>query len=359
MHRIIYVLLLSWIVQTAYSQSILEVKFNSLEKGKAILINSVNDQFDTLNVVEGSFSYYSAINTPTLYSLIVIGFNDARPMRLILSNEKTAILYDNFKKVTETQNIEDIYPNQPQFLKDPNNNQVFYKFRSAWMTFYTKIIDFSTSDSKELLEKRKEIYHSFLNQCDAIIKDNSNQYVSAVIIDFLIRNNLLSLETMQAFYDYLEPHVKNSFLGIKVGERAGTAGKFSPGSPAPEFELYDINNQKYSLTNLKGKKILLHFWSSSCAPCIKEAPDLIRFSKNNEDNLIAINISLDTDKERWVKGIERAAIGSMINVCDFNGFKSKTVQDFLVRAMPTYYLIDENGKIMMKGSLSQIEQKIP
>ncbi|MGK7390692.1 MAG: redoxin domain-containing protein [Candidatus Cyclobacteriaceae bacterium M2_1C_046] len=359
MYRTIYTFLIFLIVHAANSQSILDINFNSIKTGKVILINSTNNRFDTVNIEGGNFSYYNRINHPTLYSLIINGFNDSRPINFILSNEKTEIVFDNFKQVIESQNIKDIYPNLPHFTKDPNNNQAFYKFHSEWMIFYDKIKKFSTSDSNELLEKRKEVYHSFLKQCEAIIKNNKDKYVSAVIIDYLLKNNLLPLETIQAFYDYLEPSVKNSFFGIRIGEYAGKAGKLSPGNPAPEFELYDINNQKYNLKNFKGKKkILLHFWSSSCAPCIKEAPDLIRFSKENEDNLIVINISLDTDESKWKKGIERAAIGKMNNVCDFNGVRSKIAQDYAIKVVPTYYLIDENGKIIIKGSLNQIEESV-
>ncbi len=342
------------VVHTANSQVVLDIKFNSIEIGKAFLLNATTNQFDSIYIKNGHLLFNTTVNDPTLYSLFIQGYNDYRPMRFILSDETTEVEFDTLKKVLENQNIKDFYPNQPSFIKDPNSNQVFYDFHSEWMMFYDNIMELSTTESNELLEKRKEVYHSFLGQCESIIRNNYDKFVSAVIIDFLLRENLLPLEYIQKYYDYLDSHVKDSYFGMKIGEYAGKTGKSSLGNPATEFELYDIYNQKYDLENLKGKKILLHFWSSSCAPCIKEAPDLIRLSEENEDELVTINISLDTDIDKWKKGIERAAIGKMNNVCDFKGFKSQIAQDYAVNVVPTYYLIDEKGIIIMKGSLNQV-----
>lgn len=67
---------------------------------------------------------------------------------------------------------------------------------------------------------------------------------------------------------------------------------------------------------------------------------------------------MDTDLNKWKKGIERAGLDKMKNICDFQGHNSKVVQDYAINVVPTYYLIDEDGNIMMKGSLNQMIEGI-
>ena len=341
-----------------YSQSVLEITFNSLKSGKAILINTNTLDKDTLAFNNGFLAYNGKLEGPALFSLIISEYNKNSPIYLILSNEKTQVEFKSFKKSEESQNINEVYPNTPHFLKDPNNNRIFYNFIGSWKKFYNTIQQLSTDNSEGLLEKRKATYHSFLNTCDSLIQANNNQFVSAVIIDFLLNNGLLQLETIQSFYDYLAPSVKDSFFGLKIGEYAGKAGRLRPGHSAPDFESVDLDNQKYNLSKLQGKKVLLHFWSSSCAPCIKVAPELTSLAENNKDNLVTINISLDTAKDKWVKGINRAGIGRMRNVCDFTGIQGKVAQDYAINVVPSYYLIDQKAKIIIKGSLNQVSEKI-
>jgi thiol-disulfide isomerase/thioredoxin len=339
------------------SQSNLKIEFNDINTGRIFLKNTQKELSDTLLINNGSVTYDAMIPTPTLFYFIVDGYNNQRPLELVLSDQLTEMKFNTFKMV-DGNSINEAYPNSPVFGSDPNNNTSFYEFFYNWKDFYNTIQKLSENDSPEQMEKRKNTYHSFLLQIKEIIENNSDQYVSAIIIDFLLRNNLLQIETLQDYYNILNSTVKESYLGLKVGEKAGTAGRLRPGEPAPGFELTDAEGKNYNLLNLNGKNVLLHFWSSSCAPCIKEAPDLLKLSRNYADNLVVINISLDTDKVRWEKGIEKATIGDMINVCDLQGLNSLTAKTFDITFIPAYYLIDANGNISMKGTLEQVAKKI-
>lgn len=347
-------ILLSLAVQ---SQSNLIVEFNDISAGKIYLINAQKETIDTVIIIDGKAQYETTLDSPTLFYYSVDGYNTKRPLELVLSDQKTEMRFDSYKVVNESS-VNEAYPNRPSFVSDPNNNAAFYEFLSNWKEFYYKIEKLSENDSPEQLEKRKNTYQKFLSQNKQIIENNSNQYISAIIIDFLLRNNLLQIETLQEYYDELNPSVKESYLGIKIGEKVGKAGRLEPGQPAPLFELTDIEGKNYNRESLNGKNVLLHFWSSTCAPCIKEAPDLLKLSRDNEASLVVINISLDTDNERWAKGIEKAGIEEMINVCDMQGLNSLSAKSFDITFIPAYYLIDTNGNILLKGTLGQVEEKI-
>jgi hypothetical protein len=139
MKVLIYVSFLMLSTTVCYSQSVLEITFNNLKSGKAILYNTRTLKGDTLAFENGLLVYKNKINTPTLYTLIIDEYNNSRPVNLILSNEKTTLEFENFKKPRETQNIDEVYPNTPYFLKDPNGNQTFYDFIFSYKIFYSTI----------------------------------------------------------------------------------------------------------------------------------------------------------------------------------------------------------------------------
>src|SRR5260221_3905809 len=67
-------------------------------------------------------------------------------------------------------------------------------------------------------------------------------------------------------------------------------------SAAPDFAVKDLNGNTITLSELKGKVILLDFWASWCVPCKKSMPHLIElYSNKRADSLIVIGINVDTD----------------------------------------------------------------
>ncbi|WP_435622911.1 TlpA family protein disulfide reductase [Flagellimonas sp.] len=72
--------------------------------------------------------------------------------------------------------------------------------------------------------------------------------------------------------------------------------------PAPPFEFYVLNDDsRKNINEFKGKVVLLNYWATWCAPCIKEMPELNRLqSKYQDKGLVVIALS-DEEKERLLK----------------------------------------------------------
>jgi thiol-disulfide isomerase/thioredoxin len=51
---------------------------------------------------------------------------------------------------------------------------------------------------------------------------------------------------------------------------------------APALELKDLRGRRHSLTDYKGKVVLLNFWATWCPPCRAEVPDLVKWQREHE-----------------------------------------------------------------------------
>jgi AhpC/TSA family len=75
---------------------------------------------------------------------------------------------------------------------------------------------------------------------------------------------------------------------------AVTSRKEWIGQPAPDFRLSDLNGNSVALTSMRGKVILLDFWSISCGPCIREMPMIERIGDGHKADLIVWGVSFDS-----------------------------------------------------------------
>src|SRR3989337_2651577 len=68
--------------------------------------------------------------------------------------------------------------------------------------------------------------------------------------------------------------------------------------PAPAFELPDINGKKVSLTDFKGKVVLINFWATWCGPCKAEMPSLNSlYSTFKNEGFVVLAVSIDTSEK--------------------------------------------------------------
>ena len=63
-----------------------------------------------------------------------------------------------------------------------------------------------------------------------------------------------------------------------------------------DTDLYDLEGNLHHLTELKGKYILLDFWSSGCGPCIMSIPEMGEVQEKYKDRLAIVSLSSDTEK---------------------------------------------------------------
>ena len=180
----------------------------------------------------------------------------------------------------------------------------------------------------------------------SIKNDLSNFYNSAENIDTSIVNSgLKSIDPMLSSYKkYL-----NNDLAMKR--------ELPKGALSPAFVEYEnINGERTSLSDLKGKYVYVDVWATWCGPCKAEIPSLKKVEKMyHGKNIAFVSVSIDDDRshggswekanEDWKKMVEEKELGG-IQLFAPKGWKSDFVTDYRINGIPRFILIDPVGNIV-------------
>lgn len=135
--------------------------------------------------------------------------------------------------------------------------------------------------------------------------------------------------------------------------------KLPPGSAAPEITAKTPDGKPLSLSDYKGKIVLVDFWASWCAPCRRENPAIVELYKKYKGKDFEIfGVSLDDNQAAWTNAIANDKI-TWPQVSELKKWDSEVVKQYNIDAIPFSVLIDREGKIIAKGlRTAELEVKL-
>jgi cytochrome c biogenesis protein CcmG, thiol:disulfide interchange protein DsbE len=116
------------------------------------------------------------------------------------------------------------------------------------------------------------------------------------------------------------------------------------GSPAPDFTVQDAD-RSVTLSQLKGKVVVLNFWATWCPPCIEEMPSLVTMQQRMKDRGITVlAVSIDDDNDAYHRFLKEHKV-DLLTVRDS---AKKAPSLYGTFKWPETYIIDRNGVVRRK-----------
>lgn len=217
--------------------------------------------------------------------------------------------------------------------------------------FTNKSIEYLTYFSNPQLQK-KELELEFMKAVDSILqKAKINKNVYTQIVEYYIKG------FREFGFDFIINYLLDNYvikddlciedkLEIALERRINQSKIFKVGNKVPNITITDQNNKNINLYEINAKEILIVFYSSACPHCITQLPKIFEYyKKQTVSNFQVLAISMDTNKEEWLKYITENKF-DWVNANDLKGWESKAVSDYSVYATPTFILVDKDKRVI-------------
>ena len=286
------------------------------------------------------------------------GMADSTLLYLNTSESNTPL--DSTWVINHTFRFETQLPWAPYhvFLSTPD----FSDYRGLWLEDKPMTLDASGSTLKNAQVSGSET--ETLRQSFRQILDTVQDYEAMVELEagfmrehpesilsvqsLSIFKTVLGKERTQTLFEGLDDNLKTTLYGQRVAEYLELAVEPEVGEAFVDFEMADTTGTAQRLSNHRGKVTLLEFWAAWCGPCRQENPNLVKtYEAYHDQGFEVFAVSLDLDLADWQRAIRKDGL-PWTHVSDLER-ENKASLIYGVSAIPTNFLIDENGTIVARG----------
>lgn len=167
--------------------------------------------------------------------------------------------------------------------------------------------------------------------------------------EYLLNNEFRRYRSYEQYSAGMEKYGKY-FVTPSLKARAEALGAplydTKAGSPAADFTYPDVEGNRVSLSDFKGKVVLVDVWATWCGPCRKEISHLKNLEKEmHGTDVVFLGVSVDEakDKQKWLDFIETEGLKGIQLLA--NGW-SKITKDYKINGIPRFMVFDKKGNIV-------------
>lgn len=298
---------------------------------------------DSCQVVNGEFTMRTPVEKPDIYELYYNQGYTRVPIALEPGSNIGVVIADKESKPT----IEVINGDEEKLLLRFDTNLEQYSSAFADMA-----ADKEGVDLKKIMDRENK-------KLTDVIKQNPQTLGSIYTL-----GSMLGVEDAEFFNIYETAinttNYRHSHYFRKIEEEYNTRkSRYLVGKQASDFEAKTLDGKPFSLSQLRGKYVLLNFWASWCAPCRKKNGEIAHhLSAQSDNSFVLVSFNVDDEKKAWQNASQKDNI-TWINVSNGSGFSNNTVlENYKVSRLPSIFLINPQG-VVVKQNLEFEEMITP
>lgn len=309
---------------------------NSSSGVKKIHTEEVNEK--------GMFEFSTEVPAKDYY---IFQLEDGQTLNIIIEDESEIEIYGDANDFFENAKI--VGSESSQVLSKFLHVNALYK---AKLDSAKAFLQKNPEKEKEVNNSFKPVYTEFVNYRNNFIREHKDSpALIAVINTFNIEKEFKDYEVVVNQLDESfgeSPTIQRLVEEMNKNKEKLIAGNpIAPGKEAPEIEMESPDGEILKLSDLKGQVVLIDFWASWCGPCRKENPHVVKlYDKYKDEGFEIFSVSLDKDRNRWMKAIEKDDLTWSAHVSDLKGWKNEAAQTYGVSSIPFTVLVDKEGKII-------------
>ena len=278
-------------------------------------------------------------NPQILYALKVKDMRGSMPF--FADNKDVTVVGDinNPKDVeimaSETQAELDAYNDQLKGFDDQIRD-LYAVMQQAFSDNDTIKLDSLNTVGTALMEQQD-------NFRDEYIKAHPDSFVTHYILDGVKQDY-----PVDQLKDLMAGFTTESIYRDHLNEYVTKLERLEVGQPFIDFTLQTNNDTEVVLSEIipQNKLTLVDFWASWCGPCRHENPVVkAAYEQFHELGFEVIGVSVDQDKEAWLKAVE----DDQLPWTQVRDSENKVSEDYMIYYIPSNFLFDQNGTMVSKG----------
>lgn len=323
-------------------------KVDGLTEGKVYLSKMASQspiKVDSTVAVNGSFAFKKGIAATDIYML---NFGKARAGVLLFpEKENIVVTVKLINNAIETSDVKAgplqmVFQDYTKALKE--NRMEMNKLYPA----YQKAKKDNNQAEIDRLEKELTVKSDAFEATENKIQENNATNLLGI---YFVVNKVYyyDYEKLKGILEKTDANTKKSEVYKNLQVRLDKMDKVRVGSMAPDFTLPTPEGKMISLSQFRGKVLVVDCWASWCGPCRAENPNMVAlYNANKDKNFTILGVSLDRDKDKWVKAIADDKL-AWNHVSDLKFWQSMICDLYVISAVPETILIDKDGKIAARG----------
>ena len=334
--------MLLFVTNFAFSQKIPFKIIGKFTKEKIEYLDVLRNpdvKVDTIIKGEHDFLITGKLNYPDVIEIVINNYGSATGM--FIDDKPLKVLYDIMPDVTTKEHSLVVYPKKI-------TGNIISKRENKLFQLSSKL-KYSGNYSEKDAKKIRKAVEKFVNRYPSSY--SSLWAIGGYLDDFTDEKLLFLMKKLPL-------ELQKISLGPWINDKIKIRQHNYIGKKISNFSIEDSLGIKHAIIDSTKEFTLVQFWDSNCGPCRILNRELAKnFSKYDLNKVAFVSVSLDREKEEWLKAIRKDKV-SWLQLIENQLFDSEIVKYFKFDSIPFDLLIDRNMKIVTLGfdkSLKEIE----